>query len=119
VTVTFKVIEIIDNVCVKARGENFKPSARLTTEHACYNYAKLKANTPLAWRPGVLEQNDDLSGADKEEAIVRGKYAKCQARHVHPLLRQFSFCSFWWRFNKEYKNEQQKSKTRDPSQSTP
>jgi hypothetical protein len=39
----------------------------------------------------VLEQNDDLSGADKEKAIVYGKYAKCQARHVIPLTKAIFF----------------------------
>jgi hypothetical protein len=39
----------------------------------------------------VLEQNDDLSGADKEKAIVRGEYAKCQARHIDLLTKAIFF----------------------------
>jgi hypothetical protein len=42
--------------------------------------SSLNTNTPDACRHGVLEQIDDLSSVDKEKAIVRGQYVKCQAR---------------------------------------
>jgi hypothetical protein len=48
-------------------------------------------NTPLAWRPGVLEQKDDLSSVDKEKAMVPGQYAKCQARHTEFTYKAIFF----------------------------
>ncbi len=48
-------------------------------------------NTPLAWRPGVLEQKDYLSSVDKEKAMVPGQYTKCQARHTEFTYKAIFF----------------------------